>query len=432
MDMPNFSPVESTVNHLFRHQSGKMVAVLTRIFGSKNIQLAEDVVQDTLLTALEQWKIKGIPDDPTAWIFIVAKNKALNLIKRNKNTISFGDSENQALLQSGYTLESTFRQLAEEDLIRDDQLRMMYACCHPDISSENQVTFILKTLCGFSTAEIAKAFLTSEETISKRLYRTKEFFRNHDIELKIPSVQQLKTRTASVLGAIYLLFNEGYSSTNSQDLIRKDLISEAMLLCKLLTENIQTRLPEVFALMALMCFHAARSESRLSLEGEIILLPQQDRDNWDNSLIEKGSEYLDLAASGEEISSYHLEAAIAYEHCKAESFEKTDWKKILEYYNWLSQLSPSLVTDLNKTVAILYTFGPDHALSELEIINSSRKLDNYYLLDSLYGEIYCRLQHFEKAKFHFQKAIDLTQSDTEKKMLIKKMNLLFITDKFIV
>ena len=319
--MPDSLKIESTVTHLFRHQSGKMIAVLTRIFGTHNLELAEDVVQETLITALEQWKIKGLPKDPESWLFIVAKNKALNLIKKQRNQILFGDDKTNLLLSSGYTVETTFNKLVEEAFIKDDQLRMMFVCCHPEISEENQITLILKTLCGFSTAEIAKAFLTTEDTVSKRLYRTKEFFRENNIRFDMPAGYEIKNRIGAVLNAVYLLFNEGYNSTHSEKLIRKDLIEEAVILCKLLIENKQTDLPEVNALMALMCFHASRSDSRLSPEGEIILLSEQNRKKWNRNLIEEGSVYFHKSASGDILSPYHLEAAIAFEHCFADSFQ---------------------------------------------------------------------------------------------------------------
>src|SRR6185436_11050951 len=255
-------------DHLFRHESGKMVSVLTKIFGTENLETAEDVVQQTFIDAINVWKLKGIPGNPSAWLFRVAKNKAIDVIRRNKHSVQYDFSDNERkLLTSEYSLAATMENLWKEELVKDDMLRMMFACCHPGISEENQITLILKTLCGFSTAEIAKAFLTSEETVSKRLYRTKEFFREQKIKLIIPSVDELKSRTDAVLNSIYLLFNEGYSSTHSDELIRKDLISEAMLLCKMLTENSNTQLPETFALMALMCFHASRSNSRLTSEG---------------------------------------------------------------------------------------------------------------------------------------------------------------------
>ena len=333
----------------------------------------------------------------------------------------FGDDTTKALLKSGYTVETTFNKLANEELIKDDQLRMMFACCHPEISEENQIPLILKTLCGFSTAEIAKAFLTSEETISKRLYRTKEFFRLNKIKLVIPNVDEIKNRTESVLRTIYLLFNEGYNSTHSESLIRLDLIAEAMTLCKLLCENSNTQLPEVYALMALMCFHSSRSDSRLTKEGEIILLPMQDRTSWNAELIAQGTAYMNKAAEGISISTYHLEAAIAYEHCIAISFEKTNWEKILELYVWLLKIAPSPITELNKIIAVLYLYGPAVALEELETIKDKDKLQSYYLYYSLLGEVNLLLRNAQLAKTHFETAIKLTQSETEQKMLRNKI-----------
>jgi RNA polymerase sigma-70 factor (ECF subfamily) len=419
--MPDSQQVADTVNHLFRHQSGKMVAVLTRIFGARNLELAEDVVHDTLLTALEQWQLKGIPDNPEGWLFVVAKNKALNLIKQQRTKVLFGDDANRVLLQSGYTAERTFNQLAEDHLIKDDQLRMMFACCHPAISEENQITLILKILCGFSTAEIARAFLTTEDTISKRLYRTKEFFRLDKTKLAIPTQDEIKTRVAAVLNAIYLLFNEGYNSTHSEALIRRDLIEEAMTLCQLLTDNTDTQLPEVFALMALMCFHAARTDSRLSPEGEIILLAHQDRSTWNTRLIETGSAYLTKAASGDAISTYHLEAAIAFEHCTAPDFDQTNWEKILFYYNWLDKIAPSPIAAFNKAVTILQLHGPEQALAALSQIRDKQKLEGYYLYYSLLGDIEAKLNHPAAAKVHFETAMRLTQSEIEQKMLGNKI-----------
>jgi RNA polymerase sigma factor (sigma-70 family) len=415
-------PVKQLTDHLFRNEAKKMVAVLTKIFGTENLQTAEDVVQDTLLNAMQVWKFKGIPDNPSAWLFRVAKNKAIDIIRRNKHSLQydFSDSE-KILLTSEYTLNTAMENLWKEELIKDDLLRMMFACCHPEISEENQVTLILKTLCGFSTTEIAKAFLTSEDTISKRLYRTKEFFREHKIKLAIPSVGEIKNRTDAVLNSIYLLFNEGYNSTNSEELIRKDVMEEAMMLCKLLTENKHTQLPEVYALMALMCFHSSRSDSRLTTDGQIILLPMQDRKKWDIAMIEKGNEYMGKAAFGDVISSYHLQAAIAYEHCSAQSFKETNWERILNYYEWLCKISDSPVNELNKIVAVMEVHGAKTALQELNNIKDKKKLESYYLYHSLQGEIHSRLHDFTKAKIFFEAAIKLTQSETEQKMLSNKI-----------
>ncbi len=402
-----------------------MVAVLTKIFGTENLETAEDVVQDTLLQAMQVWPFKGIPDNPSAWLFRAAKNKAIDIIRRNKHAIQFDFSDNERiLLTSNYSFAATMDDFWKEELVKDDVLRMMFACCHPEISEENQITLILKTLCGFSTAEVAKAFLTSEDTVSKRLYRTKEFFRRQKIKLVIPSANELKSRTEAVLKSIYLLFNEGYNSTHSEELIRKDLIDEAMRLCKLLAENAHTQQPETFALMALMCFHSSRSASRLTPEGEIILLPHQDRRKWNFQLIAEGNAYMDKAAWGDALSAYHLEAAIAFEHCAAESFDKTNWEKILEYYEWLGKISSSPITELNRAVAILQVHGASAALTALEsrvFGTDKKKMETFYLYHSLLGEIYSRLNNPVEAKKRFETAIKLTQSETERKLLKEKI-----------
>jgi RNA polymerase sigma factor (sigma-70 family) len=415
--------IHTLTDHLFRRESGKMVAVLTKIFGTENLKTAEDVVQQTFIDAINVWKLKGVPDNPSGWLFRVAKNKAIDIIRRNKYSVQYDfTGDERMLLTSEYTLATTMENFWKEELIKDDLLRMMFACCHPGISPDNQITLILKTLCGFSTAEIAKAFLTSEDTISKRLYRTKEFFREQKVKLALPSVDELKSRTNAVLNSIYLLFNEGYNSTHARQLIRDDLIEESMMLCKLLTENKHTQLPEVFALMALICFHSARNESRLTAEGEIILLPYQDRSKWNFDLIALGNEYMDKAASGNEISSYHLEAAIAFEHCTAYSFSQTNWKRILELYELLCKVSASPISALNKIVALMQVHGAKKALEALEHISDRKKLESFYLYHSLLGEIHSRLKHPVEAKKSFETAIKLTQSEAEKKMLEDKIS----------
>jgi RNA polymerase sigma factor (sigma-70 family) len=418
--------IDKLTDHLFRHEAGKMVSVLTRIFGIENLETAEDVVQNTFMDAIKIWALKGIPDNPSAWLFRVAKNKAVDVIRREKHSVNFDftDSE-KILLKSEYTLTGKMDELWKEELIKDDMLRMMFACCHPGITSENQIALILKTLCGFSTAEIAKAFLTSEDTVSKRIYRSKEFFRQNRIKMEIPPEAELKFRIAAVLNAIYLLFNEGYNSTHSEELIRQDLINESMLLCKLLTDNPGCREPEAFALMALMCFHASRSESRLSTEGEIILLADQDRSKWNKEFIELGNEYMNKAIPEQEaeqsVSPYHIEAAIAYEHCTAKSFRETNWKKILDLYNWLSSISSNPVSELNKAAVIMQLHGPEEALNAVEKINDKKKMEDFYIYHSLLGEVYSRMNETVKAVNSFQKAIGLTMSETEKRLLREKI-----------
>jgi len=380
--------ITKLTDQLFRHEAGKMVAVLTKIFGTENLQLSEDTVQDTFVTAIRVWSLKGIPDNPSAWLFRAAKNKAIDVLRKNKfsTQIDFSNPE-RTLLQSEYTLTTVIEKLWQEDEIADDLLRMMYACCHPDIAEEAQVTLMLKTICGFSTTEIAKAFVTSEDTISKRLYRTKEFFRARKIKPAFPQPAQLQTSTNAVLKTIYLLFNEGYNSTHTQKFIRKDLMTQAMYLCGLLCSSQHTQLPEVFAAMALMCFHAARINSRIDTNGEIILLSEQNRNKWDAALIAQGNDYMNKAASGNDISSYHIEAAIAYEHCSAPAFEQTNWQNILSYYDMLAVINPSSVVLLNRLTVIFKVYGAEKTLAEIEASSFRKEWEKNYLYHCLMGDI---------------------------------------------
>jgi RNA polymerase sigma factor (sigma-70 family) len=420
--MPNSasSDLNLIVDHLFRHEAGKMVAVLTRLFGFPNIEQAEDIVQETILKALETWKFGKIPDNPQAWLYTAAKNKAIDVIRRKKLQHKI-EHEKAALLKSEYTLSGSVTEMFSENEIKDSQLRMMFACCHPEFSKESQLTLILKTLCGFSTAEIAKAFITSEESISKRLYRTKETIRQNKIELIIPTGKEIKKRIEVVLNAIYLLFNEGYNSTQTTNLIREDLIHESFLLAKFLSENPLTQQPNAYALMALICFHSSRSESRLTPEGEIILLAEQDRSKWNKSLMEMGNSYMNQSAFGAEITSYHLEAAIAYEHCSAKEFSKTNWPRILEYYESLCTINPSAITQLNKAIVTMQVLGAQAARQELQEIADKKKIESYYLYYSLLGEIASKLGEISEAKKHYKKAIELTLSEREQRIIRNKI-----------
>ncbi len=420
--LAEYPDVHTEINHLFRKESGIMVSVLTKIFGLEHYDLAQDVVQHSLLSALESWKFHGIPENPKAWLYRVAKNKAIDVIrkKRPECNFDFSDSEH-VLLNSEYSLSVTMEKFWDTKNLKDDFLAMMYACCHPELTPINQVAFILKSLCGFSTKEIAKTFLTSEEVISKRLHRTKEYFRGNNIYPKIPSKNELKSKNKTILSCIYLMFNEGYNSTHSEDLIRKDLITQCIRLLDVLLDNPLTKSPEASALMALVLFHSARLDSRISSRGDLVLLAQQNRDDWDTRLITMGMEYLNKSASGEELSVYHIEAAIAYEHCKAKNYSETNWQKIIEYYELLGKVSPSVLIELNKCAAILEYNGAEKAKEELQKISDNKLLDSYYLYHALESEIFVRLGDINNAITHLKKAEKLTQSKLEKKLLNQKL-----------
>jgi len=403
--------VGGLVDHLFRREAGKMVSALTRILGTENLETAEDVVQETLLRAMEVWPYQGVPEQPSAWLFSVARNKAIDVLRRTRRVVHV-DFDNESVPDS----RGSGGMDAEGDM-----LRMMFACCSPGISEASQIAIILKTLCGFGTAEIARAFVIPEETVSKRLFRAREFFRQEPVRLEIPVGEEARRRIDAVLNAIYLLFNEGCNSTSSEELIRGDLIEEAMRLCGLLAENPNTQRPEVFALMALMCFHSSRMESRLTTEGEIILLPDQDRSRWSRGLIAEGNAYMNRAAFGDSLTRYHLEAAIAYEHCAAGSFSTTDWERILQLYGLLREISPSPFVELNMAVAILCARGPAAAAEALQGIEDKRKLESYHLYHSLLGEIDLRMNRGAQAAHHFAAARDMTKSEPERRLLTMKI-----------
>ena len=410
--------IHQLVDHLFRHESGKMIAVLSRLLGLQNIEIAQDLVQDTLLQAMSTWGYKSIPDNPSAWLYRVAKNKAIDFLRREKKFKEVSPQYNY-LLQSEYTLASTVNNLFLENETQDSQLRMMFACCHPSIQEESQIALTLKTLCGLSVNEISKAFLTTEETIAKRIYRAKEKIKAEKIELEVPQNDELSTRVDTVLKSLYLLFNEGYKSSNPDKLIREDLCEEAMRLCFLLTQHSLTALPRTKALLALMCFQASRFDSRLDDKNNIILLKHQDRSKWNRSLMSKGFELMEESTEPFEVSSYHLEAAIASQHAVARSFEQTNWKSIYHLYEMLYQLQPNPIVAMNKAIASSYAISKQNALKELQQIKG---LEDHHLYYVSIGEMYFDLENKPEAKKFFEKALELTSSGYEQQLLINKIS----------
>lgn len=409
---------DKLVDHLFRYEAGKMVAVLSRLFGLHNLELAEDVVQDAFLKAHQGWKFNNLPSDPSAWLMQVAKNRAIDVLRR-KSMFTECATNIAASVQE----EQDLNQFFHEQEIADSQLRMMFACCHPSLKQEDQVALTLKTVSGFSMQEIARSLLTNEAAVQKRLHRAKEFLRTNHIQLEIPAGNDLKKRLDIVYTVLYLLFNEGYNALKADELIRRDLCAEAMRCCKLLTEHKAGKQPASFALLSLMCFHAARFDSRIDENDNIILLQQQDRSKWDHELVQVGVHYLNQSSKGSELSIYHIESAIAAEHCLAPAFSQTNWQRLLKLYDLLNEVNPGPVVQLNRAVVIAEAGDVDLAIrSILSIEGIEKLLRTDHLYSAVLGELYKRLSDTVKAKEYLQHAHDLTPSNAEKKLLRAKLD----------
>ncbi len=395
-----------------------MVSALTRVFGPHNLSLAEDVVQEALLQALRQWPFSGIPKNPAGWLYQVSRNKAIDIVRREQ-TLSRATSDSGEKLRA---VEPLMHDLFVDEEIKDDTLRMMFTCCHPALPLESQIALTLKILGGFSSAEIARALLTNEATIQKRLYRAKQRIREAQVAFEVPTGPELATRVEAVLAVLYLMFNEGYNATFDEHPIRKDLCLEAMRLCKLLTEHPAGQHPAAFALLALMCFHAARFDARLDDSGHLLMLSSQDRTRWDRQLIGEGFRYLDRSAVGEELNEIQLEAGIAAFHCLAERYEETDWARIVMLYDLLLALKPSPVVALNRAIALAELGGPQAALDALATIPDRGVLESYPFYPATLGEMHMRLGQFEAAVPYFARAIALTSSPAEQHFLQQKLS----------
>lgn len=390
-----------------------MVAVISRLYGLSNIQLAEDVVSETFLEAAESWGIDGVPEKPEAWLYVVARHKALYYFRR-KNIfdrkvspeLALRRQQDQAVTEPDFSLQH----------IEDSQLQMIFAVCHPAIASEAQIGLALRILCGFGIDEIAEAFLSNKETINKRLYRARKRLRSEGIEMELPAADEIPARLDNVLHVIYLLFNEGYYSQTQNQVLRRDLCLEALRLGLLLTRNEHTDCPQTSALVALMCFHASRFEARQAVQNTVILYDQQDPALWDTALIRQGMDFLERSARGHSVSSYHLEARIACWHCiRDDSNEK--WEEILLLYDQLAQVNYSPSVALNRLYALYKVRGPQAALPEAEELNLS---DNHFYF-VLLGELY-RHSNPEKAKSHLERARSLARTRAERQVIQAKID----------
>jgi RNA polymerase sigma-70 factor (ECF subfamily) len=410
--------VVQVVEHLFRHEAGKMVATLTGIFGIEHLTLAEDVVQEALARALQTWPFYGVPENPAAWLMQTARNRALDVVRREKN---FREKEPEIIqLMEGEGAKPDAAIYSESE-IADDRLRMMFVCCHPQIPGEAQAALALKTLCGFGVTEIARAFLTTDAAIAKRLTRAKQKIREAKIPFEIPAGPELARRLDGVLQSLYLLFNEGYKASAGDKLVREDICAEAIRLTGLLAEHPAGSRPKTHALLALMLLNAARTPARVDDEGNLLRLREQDRTRWHQPMIARGMFHLAQSAAGGEISEYHLQAGISACHCAARDYASTDWRQILSLYDRLLEFAPSPVVALNRAVVLAEIDGPQAGVEAVNAIPNLKSLESYYLLHAVLGDFELQLNRLPVAAAHFQRALELAGMKSEQMFLVKRL-----------
>jgi RNA polymerase sigma-70 factor, ECF subfamily len=408
------------VDHLFRNRSGQMVAYLTRLLGPQYLDLTEEAVQEALLKALQIWPYSEIPANPSGWLFRVARNVALDAIRHSalvdQKAASLAASEIARMSASaGSPGEAEF-----EEQLRDDELRMLLMCCHPALPRDARVALSLKTVGGFSTREIARAFLSEESAIAQKLVRAKRQIRSESIVLELPNGEELVPRLDATLEVIYLMFNEGYAAQSGENLTRRELCGEALRIARLLADS-SVATPEVHALLALMALQAARLPARVDSQGELVLLEDQDRSAWDSRLVALGFHHFALCSEGPQLSAYHLQAAIASAHASAKSAEDTDWQMILGLYTQLLAQCPSPVIALNRIVAVAKAKGTQQALAELRNLADDDALQNYYLLPAVEGSLLLETGNRLAAAQSFRRALELPCSEPEKRFLERKL-----------
>jgi RNA polymerase sigma factor (sigma-70 family) len=393
-----------------------VVSTLTRVFGARHLEVVEDAVQAALMGALTTWADRGLPEDPSAWLYRVAHNQVLDALRRASGRARILD---RAGAEATELVEPSAPRFSAE--VDDDLLRMLFVCCHEAVPQESRLVLALKTLCGFGTGEIALRMFSSEANVQKRLQRARDRLRELDPGTDTPPVETLRSRLPSVLEVLYLLFNEGYLSAHPDEAIRRELCEEAVRLCTLLVEHPIGDAPESWALLALMIFHAARLSARVDRLGRLVLLEDQDRELWDREMIGYGGELLARAAQGQTLSRYHVEAAIAAEHCLSPSFQETRWSQIAELYGVLDRLAPSPLHAMNRAVAIAEWQGPEAALASLEALTPPPWLVGFYLWDSVLGELHRRAGHVAEARRHIERALAGAPTEAERALLTRRL-----------
>ncbi|HEY0702761.1 MAG TPA: sigma-70 family RNA polymerase sigma factor [Candidatus Acidoferrales bacterium] len=406
--------------HLFRREAGRMVGTLTHIFGVHNLALAEDVVQDAFCRALEVWKFRGVPENPSAWLMKTAKNRALDILRRERTATTFAP-ELGRLLQSEWTLAPVVEEIFGPASIKDDQLRMMFSCCQPRLPEEAQVALILNILCGFSVEEVAQAFVSGRAAIEKRILRAKKVLKGSKKLFEMGGAEDFPARLTAVQRALYLLFSEGYHGASPESAVRVELCREAMRLTRLLLEYEAAAVPETYALLALMSLHAARLPARLDDAGNLAAFLEQDRSRWDAVLVSEGQRLLDLSATGDRLTEYHLEAAIAATHCSAARPEDTDWARIVWLYDRLVRVRPSPIVALSRAIAIAQQEGPERGLAEIRAIADPERLAKYPFYAAAIGEMEFRLGKFAGAEKHFREALKLARNSMERHFLEQRV-----------
>lgn len=416
----NAPEVTRLVDHLFRRESGRLVAILTRHFGIAHLHLAEDVVQDALVKAMQTWPYTGVPQNPSAWLLQTAKNRAIDRTRRD-SLWHAKQPELVPLVEDALHSALNVTPPQFEDEICDSQLRMIFVCCHPGLSPEAQVALTLKTLCGFGEKEIAAAFLATEPAVTKRLGRARQWLREHEVEVELPPAAELAPRLDSVWQVLYLLFNEGYKASHGDSLLRADLCAEAIRLAELLLTHPLGDRPATHALLALMHLNAARLPARTDGDGSILLLAEQDRTLWNRSEIKLGVQQLEVSGTGSTVTRYHLEAGIAACHCLAHDYAATDWRQIVELYDQLLVADDSPVVALNRAVALAQTEGPRAGLAAIDGIKDQKELKNYHLFHAVAGHLWFEAKEWDKAKVCFRRALELATLPAERTLLEKRL-----------